>query len=873
MLKYTNHIILIFSICCSINILFAQQKVIINIEDNLNNVTYSGSLTYKISPESIVSHENNIHTIEFNNEPNEKIISLHISDLTWNNRNHGSIVIKKNWLNDNSSNLKSQVPCVEIEPGASVPIDIKVNGEGSGSLKVAFALKPKNKDCREIKLKDHTSDFFNIAYVVKGLSKASSKDSAVTSTNDANIPKAERLLWQNCGQDTDYSISCLVHYLSKYPNGHFAKTAIKYCDKIARKTHFPKIKELIQLGDTEKTIEACEAFLNFFPKQISVYEKVENILKEAKNSNLSSKTKNNKEGRKIEDQSEIVSINIGGESSKEEKAENPKPRSKAKAKAKAKSKAKAIIKSEDQLAWEAIENTNDCKQYEAYYTRKPQYLEEYREKALLLKSTFCDITIRSRGREANNYSFIVGNVFSLVLDSIHPPIEKNFYKIIKHPDHQFEYILNLNFPDEQNYLVHLSDKSHPNKSISRTRIIDNLGDLLEPEIEMTADSILFTFNHGTKPFNIYFRHNDGGIAYEVQTEERHFSINKSFLKKEKAFSGSYVIEVSDEILNAPYTKAPENENWSIDIQQDIWHWSYFIPVGLFSILLVFFLRKKVSSKTRDIKQKEFEQFIGSRKESLAELRKKKVAEHAFGNVEENKEMKKSNPLEYSDKTGSSIKLKGLRKSSTKVLKIENEAELIPFLETSVFAFEPPFHWEDSIIERIYFSKKSILSLDKFLVSQNLKPLAESDDMIPEIGGILMGRPNLVTKNGKYQIIIEEFVPINPEFHNVYKLEFSTQSLVKDLGDIQDLYPAYTAVGWFHTHPGHGLFLSKPDLIIQDQFFSEPYQFAMEIDSLTEKLDTAFFTRTMDGTINNTSQKIENTSWFSWLENVAALEQS
>ena len=47
-------------------------------------------------------------------------------------------------------------------------------------------------------------------------------------------------------------------------------------------------------------------------------------------------------------------------------------------------------------------------------------------------------------------------------------------------------------------------------------------------------------------------------------------------------------------------------------------------------------------------------------------------------------------------------------------------------------------------------------------------------------------------------------------------------------------PAMDVIGWFHTHPGHGLFLSNSDLSVQ-KHFSQPYQIAMEIDSLTERL--------------------------------------
>ena len=46
---------------------------------------------------------------------------------------------------------------------------------------------------------------------------------------------------------------------------------------------------------------------------------------------------------------------------------------------------------------------------------------------------------------------------------------------------------------------------------------------------------------------------------------------------------------------------------------------------------------------------------------------------------------------------------------------------------------------------------------------------------------------------------------------VFKIEIGTQTLVQELGDAQDTHPDKDVIGWFHTHPGHGLFLSNSDL--------------------------------------------------------------
>ncbi|HEY8668068.1 MAG TPA: Mov34/MPN/PAD-1 family protein [Tepidisphaeraceae bacterium] len=42
------------------------------------------------------------------------------------------------------------------------------------------------------------------------------------------------------------------------------------------------------------------------------------------------------------------------------------------------------------------------------------------------------------------------------------------------------------------------------------------------------------------------------------------------------------------------------------------------------------------------------------------------------------------------------------------------------------------------------------------------------------------------------------------------------------------------VGWYHTHPGFGIFLSGMDLFIQDNFFNLPWQFAFVYDPVNDE---------------------------------------
>jgi proteasome lid subunit RPN8/RPN11 len=43
------------------------------------------------------------------------------------------------------------------------------------------------------------------------------------------------------------------------------------------------------------------------------------------------------------------------------------------------------------------------------------------------------------------------------------------------------------------------------------------------------------------------------------------------------------------------------------------------------------------------------------------------------------------------------------------------------------------------------------------------------------------------------------------------------------------FPGQQIIGWYHSHPGFGIFLSRHDLFIHENFFSDPRQIAYVVD--------------------------------------------
>jgi proteasome lid subunit RPN8/RPN11 len=63
----------------------------------------------------------------------------------------------------------------------------------------------------------------------------------------------------------------------------------------------------------------------------------------------------------------------------------------------------------------------------------------------------------------------------------------------------------------------------------------------------------------------------------------------------------------------------------------------------------------------------------------------------------------------------------------------------------------------------------------------------------------------------------------------------TQDAWEHIYKIKDQqYPEEKIVGWYHSHPGFGVFLSEHDLFIQENFFSSPHQVAWVYDPHTDE---------------------------------------
>jgi proteasome lid subunit RPN8/RPN11 len=114
----------------------------------------------------------------------------------------------------------------------------------------------------------------------------------------------------------------------------------------------------------------------------------------------------------------------------------------------------------------------------------------------------------------------------------------------------------------------------------------------------------------------------------------------------------------------------------------------------------------------------------------------------------------------------------------------------------------------------------------------------------EVGGVLIGRWRVDKRSGERYIVAEAALPARHTRQGSAFLTFTQDTLVALHQEQEERYPGRRIVGWFHTHPRMGVFLSDYDLWLHRHFFPEPWQVALVIEPCSQI--GGFFVWTEDG---------------------------
>lgn len=121
--------------------------------------------------------------------------------------------------------------------------------------------------------------------------------------------------------------------------------------------------------------------------------------------------------------------------------------------------------------------------------------------------------------------------------------------------------------------------------------------------------------------------------------------------------------------------------------------------------------------------------------------------------------------------------------------------------------------------KIYIKQDVYNGLEKYATS----------DTTHELGTIILG--NYSDALGKINVIISDYIIAKYTEASSSTLTFTHETWDYVNKEHEEKYPNTKIVGWQHTHPGYGIFLSNYDMFIQENFFKMPFQVAYVIDPI------------------------------------------
>jgi proteasome lid subunit RPN8/RPN11/tetrahydromethanopterin S-methyltransferase subunit B len=107
------------------------------------------------------------------------------------------------------------------------------------------------------------------------------------------------------------------------------------------------------------------------------------------------------------------------------------------------------------------------------------------------------------------------------------------------------------------------------------------------------------------------------------------------------------------------------------------------------------------------------------------------------------------------------------------------------------------------------------------------------DTSVELGGILLGKECLDDQTGQPFVWVTESLEAKHYENTEASFTYTHDSWEEISRDRDRLHPELDIVGWYHTHPGFGIFLSGHDLFIHRNFFAQPLQLAYVVDPIRQ----------------------------------------
>lgn len=122
--------------------------------------------------------------------------------------------------------------------------------------------------------------------------------------------------------------------------------------------------------------------------------------------------------------------------------------------------------------------------------------------------------------------------------------------------------------------------------------------------------------------------------------------------------------------------------------------------------------------------------------------------------------------------------------------------------------------------RVVFREEVFAQMDQFAQEH---PSGES-------GGFLVGRKRNLKSLEEYEIVVDQFVPVAQTRGGASRFALTKEDYQAVQRSLQGSGSNLRIVGWMHSHPGFGVFLSAFDKQQHERLFTRPWQIAYVIDA-------------------------------------------
>ncbi len=131
-----------------------------------------------------------------------------------------------------------------------------------------------------------------------------------------------------------------------------------------------------------------------------------------------------------------------------------------------------------------------------------------------------------------------------------------------------------------------------------------------------------------------------------------------------------------------------------------------------------------------------------------------------------------------------------------------------------------------------FDEQGVFSL--YILESEIETIQKHLDENPEIesGGLLIGHPFININNpGNVFTLVVDSARVKSANSSIGHYTVSPEELVRARSKIPE---GLISVGWYHSHPGHGVFLSGADMAIMESIYCSNWQIAFVFDTFSRK---------------------------------------